>query len=276
MKIMRVKRFPSLLSPSNQMRVMLYELFIVMATFTYAILLISDWFDVQHEKTWFNPERMLWIDRMFLIWFAVDFIIRLIRTSNRGLFVKHNWFDILAMIPFDSSFRIFRLLRVVRLIRLIRMSSFMWGFFRSVQIRVSLLVAVVIILWGASGFYLLEGALNEGIHSYLDAVWWAIVTTTTVGYGDIFPVTFGGRMIAIVLMMTGIGLIGSVTASVASHFIQVYQRKPEQEKGTNPRNQVTEAIRKQAHGHLDRLEHLSDEEYQSFLRLLNQLRQERG
>ncbi|MBA4495672.1 potassium channel family protein [Paenactinomyces guangxiensis] len=54
----------------------------------------------------------------------------------------------------------------------------------------------------------------------MDAVWWAVVTTTTVGYGDISPVTLGGRVIATILMFTGIGLIGSVTASVATHFIE--------------------------------------------------------
>jgi voltage-gated potassium channel len=250
-----------------------YELFIVIATFTYAILIISDGFDALHQQTWFSPERMMWIDRCFLIWFAVDFLIRLFLSSDKGLFVKRNWFDLLAMIPVDSTFRLFRLLRLIRLIRLIRMSSFLWGFVRTVQVRLSLLVAVIIVIWGASGFFLLEKNLNDALNSYLDAIWWAVVTTTTVGYGDISPVTFGGRMIAIVLMVTGIGLIGSVTASVASHFIHVlHQEQQEKHKQSGSHNQVREAMRQQAHRHLDHLEHLSEEEYHSFLHMLDQLR----
>lgn len=59
---------------------------------------------------------------------------------------------------------------------------------------------------------------EEGINSIAEGVWWAIVTTTTVGYGDIAPVTTGGRIVAVILMFTGIGCIGTITANVASYF----------------------------------------------------------
>jgi voltage-gated potassium channel len=65
-----------------------------------------------------------------------------------------------------------------------------------------------------------ENAKGSNIHSYPDALWWAIVTVTTVGYGDRFPVTEGGRAVAVVLMLVGIGLIGVLTATVASVFIK--------------------------------------------------------
>jgi voltage-gated potassium channel len=65
-----------------------------------------------------------------------------------------------------------------------------------------------------------QNAKGSNIHSYGDALWWAVVTVTTVGYGDRFPVTDLGRAVAVVLMLVGIGLIGVLTATVASFFVQ--------------------------------------------------------
>src|SRR5215831_11169135 len=65
-----------------------------------------------------------------------------------------------------------------------------------------------------------ENAKNSNIHNFGDALWWAIVTVTTVGYGDRYPVSAGGRGVAVVLMLIGIGLIGVLTATVASYFVE--------------------------------------------------------
>jgi voltage-gated potassium channel len=65
-----------------------------------------------------------------------------------------------------------------------------------------------------------EGGAGSSIHSFPDALWWSFVTVTTVGYGDMFPVTFTGRVIAVVLMLAGIGLFGGLTANVASLLIR--------------------------------------------------------
>ena len=78
-----------------------------------------------------------------------------------------------------------------------------------------------------------ENAKGSNIHSYPDALWWAIVTVTTVGYGDRYPVTEGGRMVATILMLLGIGLIGVLTATVASVFVKEHTdaNKEEYRKG---------------------------------------------
>lgn len=65
-----------------------------------------------------------------------------------------------------------------------------------------------------------HAAPGAKIHTYGDALWWAVTTVTTVGYGDKFPVTAGGRAVAVVLMLVGIGLIGTLTATVASFFVE--------------------------------------------------------
>jgi voltage-gated potassium channel len=78
-----------------------------------------------------------------------------------------------------------------------------------------------------------ENAKGSNIHTYPDALWWAIVTVTTVGYGDRYPVSAGGRAVAVVLMLVGIGLIGVLTATVASVFIKEHTdaNKEEFKKG---------------------------------------------
>jgi voltage-gated potassium channel len=78
-----------------------------------------------------------------------------------------------------------------------------------------------------------ENAKGSNIHSYPDALWWAIVTVTTVGYGDRYPTTEGGRAVAVVLMLVGIGLIGVLTATVASVFVKEHTdaNREEYQKG---------------------------------------------
>jgi voltage-gated potassium channel Kch len=97
------------------------------------------------------------------------------------------------------------------------------------------LIAVVATIFLGAWLVLLfeEKAKASNIHDYPDALWWAIVTVTTVGYGDRYPVTEGGRIVAVVLMLVGIGLIGVLTATVASVFIKEHTdaNKEEFKKG---------------------------------------------
>ena len=84
------------------------------------------------------------------------------------------------------------------------------------------LLAVVVVVFACSALVLSFEAHANGsnIHNFGDALWWAIVTVTTIGYGDKYPVSAGGRGVATVLMLVGIGLIGVLTATVASYFVE--------------------------------------------------------
>jgi voltage-gated potassium channel len=81
------------------------------------------------------------------------------------------------------------------------------------------LTTMVVIGLGAMGIFAVEHGHNNAIKSVGDAFWWAIVTTTTVGYGDVSPVTTEGRLIAVALMFVGIGFIGVLTATITSYFL---------------------------------------------------------
>lgn len=137
------------------------------------------------------------------------------------------WFDLLLVAvtaPFAPSG--LQAARMVRLIRVVRVGIALTAAFRHVravlrhrQFHIVALVAGIAVVLGAFGIYSVEFDANPNIRSLGDAFWWAVVTSTTVGYGDISPVTTEGRIIAIVLMLVGIGVIGAFTATVASFFV---------------------------------------------------------
>lgn len=84
---------------------------------------------------------------------------------------------------------------------------------------VLLAVLGIVVVCSAVALGFERHAHGATIHNFGDALWWAIVTVTTVGYGDQYPVSAGGRGVAVVLMLVGIGLIGVLTATVASYFV---------------------------------------------------------
>jgi voltage-gated potassium channel len=105
--------------------------------------------------------------------------------------------------------------------------------------------------------------LEPSINTYTDAVWWAIVTSTTVGYGDISPETIIGRLIAVFLMIFGIGLLGLVTSSVASYFLK-----------TTPKEENSTVIFLKSE--IDRIEELSNQELQRVISLINSYREQKN
>ena len=146
--------------------------------------------------------------------FAVDFAIRLhLAAGERRRYALTHWYDVaLVVLPVLRPLRLLRLLAFVRILD--RSAT------RNLAGRVLVYVS------GAAGLAVLLGALatldaeqdasRANITTFGDALWWAATTVTTVGYGDFYPVTFQGRVVAVVLMLIGIGVVGAVTASVAT------------------------------------------------------------
>ncbi|WP_165875798.1 ion transporter [Hazenella coriacea] len=244
----------------------IYEIVIAFFVLTYGILLIQNSFDAIPD--YLTQENMNWIDYALIWFFAIEYSIRFMFAKEKWKFVKSHWFDLISMIPFDAFFRIARLMRLIRLIRLIKMSSVLSAFFRSKEVKFSLIIVAGIVFWGASGVYLIEGRVNSSLQSFVDAIWWAIVTTTTVGYGDISPVTIGGRVIAVILMFTGIGLIGSVTASVATHFIQYLDRTDADDHDNKVRGDLVQLVKEK----VSSIHQLNEQEYRQLLLTLELLR----
>lgn len=155
--------------------------------------------------------------------FAVDFAIRLVLANSRGQYALRHWYDIaLIVLP---MLRALRLLRILALMRLLNRSVV-----GSLAGRASMYAtgaAVLTVFLGAVTVLDAEhAAADANITNFGDALWWATATVTTVGYGDYYPVTLEGRIVAVGLMVMGIATVGVVTAAVASWFIANVQHAP--------------------------------------------------
>lgn len=180
-----------------------------------------------------SKEPYFLIDKFILVFFWIDYIARFTKAENKWQFFKSSIFDLLAIIPFDSVFSMFRIARTVRLLKLlrfVRIIGFAGRFKRNLVKFINtngfiyLMTFAIVLILISAGIY----SLAENI-SYGNALWWAIVTATTVGYGDISPTSEIGRGLAIVLMFVGIGLIGTITSTVTSFFTQEQSDKSEDE-----------------------------------------------
>jgi voltage-gated potassium channel len=166
----------------------------------------------------------------WLVWlaFVADIAIRFAVDRARRTFARRHWLD-LAIIVVSPPFLVPQELasaRVLRALPLLRVAGLTTLGLRTgrrllAERRFTFvgLVALVTIGVGAVAVFVAERGQNPSIQSLPDAIWWAIVTATTVGYGDVSPVTWEGRAVAAGLMLTGIGVIGVFTATVASMFL---------------------------------------------------------
>lgn len=149
--------------------------------------------------------------------FVLDYAVRLLLAENRPRYLLRHWLDlIIVMLPL---LRPLRLLRLVPLISVLnrRATSLLRGRVAMYVAAGSSLIAFVAALAVLSVERHRPGA---NIENFGDAIWWAAETMTTVGYGDKYPVTAWGRTIAVGLMVCGIGLLGTVTATLASWLVE--------------------------------------------------------
>ena len=155
--------------------------------------------------------------------FLIEFTSRLGAATNRMTYLRGHWIDVIALIPAARTLRILRLLRLLRLIRTFAGVYRALGHVgslanhRSLQTIVLSWLGIMIICCAA--MYFAERDVNPAIATPFDALWWGIVTLSTVGYGDVFPITPEGRLAAMVLMLLGIGLFSAITATMASYLI---------------------------------------------------------
>ena len=158
------------------------------------------------------------------VMFVVDYVVMLVLAEQRVRWFLRHLLDLAAVaLPF------LRPLRLLRLVQLFRVLQHTTG--AAVRGRVTLYVvvttALLVVVSALAVFDVERHAPGATIVSFGDALWWAMVTITTVGYGDLTPVTEAGRLIAVGVMVGGIALLGVVTATLASWIIEQVGRRDE-------------------------------------------------
>jgi voltage-gated potassium channel len=174
-----------------------------------------------------------YLDFAVCIAFFGDFLYCLYKAPNKLRYMyTWGWIDLLSSIPMIEPLRVGRLARVLRIIRVLRLlratrtvAAFMIG--KRSESAVFAMVAVVftMIVFSSIAILSFEAHAGGNIRTAEDALWWAVTTVTTVGYGDRFPVTTEGRIVAALLMAVGVGLFGALSGLVASWFLAPSREK---------------------------------------------------
>ncbi|ABJ67397.1 ion channel [Pediococcus pentosaceus] len=197
----------------------LYDSCLAMIAFISFLIVAASFFS---KSISLKNTTILNLMHVFLIIYAVDFFARMPKNKNAHRYLFDNTFDLLSLIPLHPAFAIFRIGRVFKLIR---SHHLLWRFgldgkFSKTVHRfiytsgfLNLFTVSMIILVLSSLLY----SVVEHI-SYPSALWWAITTATTVGYGDISPTTNIGKFIAAFLMIGGVGFIGLLTSTITGFF----------------------------------------------------------
>jgi voltage-gated potassium channel len=166
------------------------------------------------------------LDTAICVVFLWDFFYRLYRAENRLAFLKWGWIDFISSIPMLDIFRWGRLIRVIRILRILRgvrstkvILSVLFQNRANGTFSVVALIAMILVVFSSIAILNAETGPDSNIKNAGDALWWAIATITTVGYGDKYPVSAEGRVIAAILMTAGVGLFGTFTAYVAAFFL---------------------------------------------------------
>lgn len=182
-----------------------------------SILLIA--FDFAHELD-LNTEPFKAVNNGILVIFTVDYFTRFFLAKDKKKFFKHNIFDLLSIIPVSGLAGIFRWNRIgraftiLRIARLVGLTGRLNKFIEKDGLLYYIYVTCTVLLISAAMYSVSEKT------PFSNALWWAITTASTVGYGDISPKTTIGRIAGVLLMLVGIGLIGVITSTITDYFSQ--------------------------------------------------------
>lgn len=192
-----------------------------------ALLSVALMFVYDDAKDPVLRSRIAMLDVALVVIFVFDWTRYALKQPHPAKTMLTRSWALLGMVPLALPFPdAFRLLRLVRLVRIFRVMGFAKRFLHSVEevarkshvLKLGV-VSLTITLLGATLVWLVERNNNPDLASFSESLWWAVVTVTTVGYGDITPLTTLGRVIASILMVTGIGTIGLLASTLSGSFV---------------------------------------------------------
>jgi voltage-gated potassium channel len=200
-----------------------YELFIAVLAIFSLLMLAAYYLLPVTEAT---KEALLWVDLLISLIFLADFFRSLRRAPDKWAYLKWGWLDFLGSIPLILPLHLARLWRLIRAWRILRQEGWRQvgedldqNRAKSAALLMALLVIVVLPTATVAVLGFESDVPEANIQSGNDALWWSIVTMSTVGYGDFYPSTAGGRLAALTLMTVGIGIYGVLTSYLAQLFL---------------------------------------------------------
>jgi voltage-gated potassium channel len=216
-------------APVTTQRSNAYHIFIFILTVYSLIIMVALLLPLSQQTL----DLLRIYDNVICVMFLVDFGLSLRSAPSRGgyFFAGGGWLDLLGSIPSFGFFRLSGLFRLARLSRLARITRILRGQNQRQLVQdvlrnrgqyavfVTLMLAMLVL--SLSSVFVLQfesQSPDANITTGGDALWWAVVTITTVGYGDKYPVTTGGRLVGFVVMFTGVGIIGAL-ASIMSNLL---------------------------------------------------------
>ncbi|MBO3075851.1 potassium channel family protein [Staphylococcus xylosus] len=178
-------------------------------------------------------------------------------SKDKKEWIKKNYLDLVTLIPLNSIFQLARFARLFRIIKILLMTKrYFTPFFNFIQtngLKTVFSITFISILISAIPLTFFE----LSVKSYNDGVWLAIVTVTTVGYGDVSPETLIGRITSVYLMFFGIGLVAMITGSIAAYFL----------KGKEKSN-IKESLKHD----IDNIENLSNDDIERLIKVIKTYR----
>ncbi|MBW8871115.1 MAG: potassium channel family protein [Leifsonia sp.] len=194
-------------------------------------LIAYSWNILEEHKSRALTVTLIAILVVVWLFFLGDFVIRLMLSKDKGSFVRHNPVDLLSV--FLPMARPFRLLTSLHRIPALGGDSGS-HLRRRVIITAASFIVMFIYVISLAVFQAERYAHGSNIRSFGDSVWWACVTMSTVGYGDYYPVTIQGRVLAVVLMIGGIVIVGTASATIVSYLTDRTQRLRAERERNHP------------------------------------------
>jgi len=201
-----------------------YDVFIIVVT----VLSIINWVFLLIPANLGSDTRslLIFMEPIFIVILLLDFALRLrLAKGARWHYMHHGggWFDLLGSLPYGRILRLFRLVRVLQAFHHYGWKDTVkWFVVNRAQGTLFLVMAFLLIVLEGGGLLVLyfeAGAPGSNIETGGEALWWGVVTITTVGYGDYYPVTPGGQVVATIMIFSGVALVAIFTAWVASSFL---------------------------------------------------------
>lgn len=249
-----------------------FEVFVVTVTsFSILLILLQYFYNLMGEALL----AILLFDIVVCFILGVDLFMRARESKKPLKYVLKHVYEIPALIPIYAVFLLngetvfglgLKSLRFIHIFTLIHILSRVIIIFEQIKNRLVIIIflSTVTVTAGASGVYVVERDVpGSTITNLGDAFWWAVVTVTTVGYGDIYPVTVEGRMIATVVMFVGIAILGILVSTLGAQLIE--SRIKSQSK--KEENSIKALIKNK----IDKLEGLRNEEIVTLLNLISNL-----